>query len=218
MNEEKVARICWNTNNWQYPSGKAGKVANTSSGAYETRTGYGHEEWLFDVSKLVNGFHYAYIQAIGQHREKYEGKRFNLSFYSINSAKKERYWLGAVHNVHVVSPDESKSVHSAYRKNGWLKQMYSQLDSVGADVKEFKGIEPEDFCCIKFRPRDMHLLEEPMFFLFGDSAITSDYYNLKNKTGNPRRIEINEFVFTAVATAKNGKLQLTIGAMPRIST
>lgn len=205
MNKEKVARICWNANNWQYPSGKAGKVANGSSGAYETKTGYGHEEWLFDVSKLVNGFHYAYIQAIGQHRKKYEGKRFNISFYTINSAKKERWWLGEIHNVHVVSSDESKTVYLAYKKNGWLKEMYAQLEFVSADVGEFKGIEPEDFCCIKFRPRDMHLLEEPRLFTSNDPSVKSDYYNLKNKVINPRGIETIKFQFIPGATTKKGK-------------
>ena len=205
MNDEKLARICWNTNNWQYPSGKAGKVASGSSGAYETKTGYGHEEWLFDVSKLVNGFHYAYIQAIGQHREKYEGETFNISFYTINSAKKERWWLGEIHNVNVVSADESNTVYAAYKKNGWLKEMYAQLESVGADVDEFKGIKPEDFCCIRFRPRDMHILEEPRLFASSDPAAKSDYYNLKNKVDNPRGIETRKFQFAPGSTSKKGK-------------
>lgn len=205
MNEEKVARICWNANNWQFPSGKAGKVASGSSGAYETKTGYGHEEWLFDVSKLVNGYHYAYIQAIGQHREKYEGEKFNISFYTINSAKKERWWLGEIHNVDVVSSDESKSVYAAYKRNGWLKEMYAQLESVGADVSEFKSIEPEGFCCIKFRPRDMLLLEEPRLFASNDPAVKSNYYNLKNKVVNPQGIETGKFHFTPGSTTKKGK-------------
>ena len=79
MNEEKVARICWNTNNWQFPSGKAGKVSSDKSAAYETKTGYGHEEWLFDISKLINGYHYGHLQAIGQHRDKYQGEKFDIS-------------------------------------------------------------------------------------------------------------------------------------------
>lgn len=205
MIEDKVARICWNANNWQFPSGKAGKVANGSSNAYETKTGYGHEEWLFDVSKLVNGFHYAYIQAIGQHREKYEGEKYNISFYAINSAKKERWWLGEIHNIHVVSADESETVYAAYKKAGWLKEMYAQLESVSADVNELKSIEPEGFCCIKFRPRDMKLLEGPRLFASNDPAVRSDYYNLKNKVKNPKGIETVKFVFVPGASGKKGK-------------
>lgn len=209
MNEQKVARICWNSNKWQFPSGKAGKVANGSSGAYETKTGYGHEEWLFDVSKLVNGFHYAFIQAIDQHRATYEGKKFDISFYSINSTKKERWWLGEIHNVQVVSASESKSVYNKYKKAGWLKEMYAQLEAVGADVNEFKKIEPEGFCCIKFRPHDMKLLEEPKSFSANDPAVKSDYYNLKNKISNPIGIEAGEFLFTPGSPDKKGKTTAT---------
>jgi hypothetical protein len=205
MNEEKLARICWNANNWQYPSGISGKIADRSSAAYETKTGYGPEEWLFDVSRLVNGFHYAFIQAIGQHHKKYEGKCFNISFYTINSAKKERWWLGKIDNVHVISSEESETVRLAYKKNGWLKEMYEQLESVSADVGAFKKHIEENFCCIKFRQQDMHLLEDPRLFASDDPAVKSDYYNLKNKTVNPRGIETTGFQFMPGARTKKGE-------------
>lgn len=204
MNEEKIARICWNSNNWQSPSGKKGKVASRSSGAYEKENGYGHEEWLFDMTKLVDGFHYAFIQAIGQHRAKYEGQKFNISFYTINSAKKERWWLGEIHDIQVISETESKLVYSAYKKNGWLKEMYAQLLAVGANLEEFKRTDPANFACVKFRPRDCSLLEEPRCFLSTDPAVKSDYYNLKNKVGNPQGIESGKFQFTPGSTIKKG--------------
>ncbi|MDD2018896.1 hypothetical protein [Pseudomonas putida] len=194
MNEKKVARICWNTNNWQRPSGSAGKVA--ASGAYEAKTGYGHEEWLFDISKLVNGYHYAYIQAIGQHREKYADCTYDISFYTINSKTKDRWWLGEIIDVQVVSEEEAKKVYNSYRKNGWLREMHAQLDLVGASVKDFKSIEPEGFCCIKFEPKNMNILEEPLQFSSSDPAIRSDYYNLKNKVSSPALFETKKFVFS----------------------
>lgn len=209
MNEEKVARICWNTNNWQFPSGRAGKVASTSSTAYEAKTGYGHEEWLFDISKLVNGFHYAYIQAIGQHRDKYEGKTFDIAFYTINNTTKERWWLGDILDIQVVSRAESRVAYTAYKKNGWLREMYAQLKSVGADVNEFKNTEPEGFCCVKFKPGNMEILEEPRRFDQGDPAVKSDYYNLKNKIGNPMGLDAQEFMFIPGTTSKKAKSTAT---------
>lgn len=205
--EDKVARICWNTNNWQRPSGPSGKASNPK--AYESQTGYGHEEWLFDISKIIGGYHYAYIQAIGQHREKYLGKAFNISFYAINSATKERWWLGEIQNVSVVSPDESRKVYSTYKKNGWLQEMYGQLEAVSANVDDFKGIEPEGFCCIKFRPSDMKILEEPMNFKSSDEAVKSDYYNLKNNNGIPAGVGKTDFVFAPGGVRKKGKATVT---------
>ena len=205
--EDKVARICWNTNNWQRPSGPSGKASNPK--AYESQTGYGHEEWLLDISKVIGGYHYAYIQAIGQHREKYLGKAFNISFYAISGATKERWWLGEIENVFVVSADESSKVYSTYKKNGWLQEMYAQLEAVAANVKDFKGIKPEGFCCIKFRPRDMKILEEPMNFKSGDDAVKSDYYNLKNKNGVPTGVGKADFIFTPGGVRKKGKATVT---------
>jgi hypothetical protein len=65
---------------------------------------------------LVNGHHYAYVQAIDQHREKYVGSKFNISFYTINSSSKERWWLGEMPNVSVVAREESKEIYAAYNK------------------------------------------------------------------------------------------------------
>ncbi|GJL75097.1 hypothetical protein [Nitrosomonas sp.] len=205
--EDKVARICWNTNNWQRPSGRSGKATNPK--AYESQTGYGHEEWLFDISKLVDGHHYAYIQAIGQHRDNYLGKVFNISFYTINGSTKERWWLGEIKNIHVISADESNKIYNTYKKNGWLQGMHTQLEAVSANVDDFKGIEPENFCCIKFLPCDMQILEEPMNFKSGDEAVKSDYYNLKSKNGVPTGVGFTDFVFTPNDFKKKSKATAT---------
>lgn len=195
MNDKKVARVCWNTNNWQKPSGKLGKVKNTS--AYETETGFGHEEWFLDIGKLVDGYHYGYIQAIGQHRETYVDQIYDISFYTINSKTKERWWLGEILNVQVVAGEESEGVYKVYKRNGWLGEMYAQLDAVEADTAQFKRIIPEHFCCIKFTPEDMRLLEEPLPFSSSDPAVKSDYYNLKNRTSSPVMKDDGDFIFAS---------------------
>jgi len=187
MAEEKVARICWNKNFWQRPSGKEGKSRNKK--AYESLTGYGHEEWLLDTEKTIKGYHYAYLQAIGAHRDKYIGKTFNISLYSINNDTKERWWIGKINNVVVVSPDESKKIYKIYKQKKWLKEMESQLQEVGADVDDFRKIPQDIFVTIKFRPSDLFLLDEPRRFSSDDPAVTSDYYNLKNFISEPQMIQ-----------------------------
>ncbi len=62
-NDGKIARICWNSEGWQRPSGLDGKSSNPE--AYEAQNGYGHEEWLLDTSKLIDGYHYAYVRRFG---------------------------------------------------------------------------------------------------------------------------------------------------------
>ena len=177
MIEEKIARICWNTNFWKKPSGKDGK--SKSKKAIESIVGYGHEEWLFDTEKIINGYHYSYIQAIGAHKNTYIGKTFHISFYSINSKTKERWWIGKINNVNVITPEESTEIYKIYKNNGWLKEMEDQLKDVNADVGDFRKIDPKYFSMIKYKVSDLDLLDSPLRFSKNDPSVTSDYYNPK---------------------------------------
>ena len=166
------------------PSGRSGKSTNKES--YEYQNGYGHEEWLLDTTKLINGYHYGYIQAIGTHRDTYLGQTFDVSLYSINNDTKQRWWLGEVKNLEVVPVEESEKVYRIYKKNGWYKEMISQLNQVGANTEEFKKfVTPNIFSVVRYKPDDLKLLEEPAEFRADDPAVTSNYYNLKNKILNP---------------------------------
>lgn len=194
--QKKIARICWNSNNWIKPSGGLGKSQDKDS--YEYINGYGYEEWLLDTSKLIDGFHYGYLQAIGKHRQKYLNKEFDISLYSINSKTKQHWWIGEILNVKVVTPEESKKVYHQYKENGWYQEMISQLENVGANINEFKkNVTADVFAVIKFTPSDLRLLDQPLEFPHDDPAVTSDYYNLKNKKLDPILIGLNSFSFKA---------------------
>lgn len=203
-NEQKIARICWNSEGWQRPSGADGKSNNPD--AYESQNGFGHEEWLLDTSKLIDGYHYAFVQAIGSHRDKYLGDTYDVSFYSINSDTKQRWWLGKIRNVRVVGALESKRVFDIYKTNGWHDEMIRQLERVGANVEAFKSFStPETFAVMKFKTDDMELLDEPLEFSHDDPAVTSDYYNLKNKEREPELGKLGDFTFVPGHNAKKGK-------------
>lgn len=203
MNEEKIARICWNTNGWRKPSGIAGKSKNKR--AYEHRVGYGHEEWLLDTTKIYKGYHYAFLQPIGIHRETYIGQTFNISLYSINEETKKRWWLGRIRNVTVTTRQESQEAYVAYKKNGWLTEMEDQLRSVGAKVQAFSKTKPEDFFAIRFRPRTLELLDTPLEFSRYDPAVKATYYVLLKKEKTPKLLSSKkQFIFSPGHTKKKG--------------
>lgn len=203
-NDGKIARICWNSEGWQRPSGFDGKSSNPD--AYEAQNGYGHEEWLLDTSKLIDGYHYAYVQAIGSHRDTYLGDPYDISFYSIDSDTKKRWWLGKILNVQIVGEREAKRVYEIYKKKGWYDEMIRQLGRVGASVDAFKKFTtPETFAVMKFKTDDMELLDEPLEFSHSDPAVTSDYYNLKNKEREPQIGQLGDFTFRPGHNAKKGK-------------
>ncbi|MBW7997363.1 MAG: hypothetical protein FVQ81_12485 [Candidatus Glassbacteria bacterium] len=204
MTEEKVARICWSSNNWEKPSGKDGKSRNKE--AYEYLYGFGHEEWLLDTKKIIDGYHYAYLQATRTPKNKYIGKKFNISLYSINNKTKRRFWIGRLKNVKIITLEESRLTYNAYKDRKWLSEMEEQIREVDADVAEFKKIDPEYFSTIKFKLSEMEIDGTPMKLISDDPSITSDYYNLKDKVCEPK-LERGNFIF--VPGHKEGKDSVT---------
>ena len=74
--------------------------------------------------------------------------------------------------------------------------MLEQMKQVAADTDEFKNfVTPEIFAVARFKPSDLNLLEEPIEFSANDPAVTSDYYNLKNKKLDPNINLATGFVF-----------------------
>jgi hypothetical protein len=209
----KLARLCWNDKDWRRPSGSTGKTRKV--GAFEHETGFGHEEWLFDTSKVIDGYHYGYVQAVSRHRE--TNNPFDLSLYSIDNRTKQRWWLGKIRNVESVGAEESARVYELYEKFGWLDQMRSQVVEAGADLKVFEErITPDIFAVLKFRIENLCLCERPMEFEQGDPAVTSDYYNLKNFVQEPRFIAVlKKFQFKAGHNPPTDKTRLEYGEHQR---
>lgn len=171
---EWIARICWNDQGWRKPSGRSGKSDNKDT--YEYKTGFGHEEWLFDTSKVVNGYHYGFLQPIQAHREKYTGQVFDIHLYSIDGSTGEKWWLGKINNAWVVDGDESKKAYGKYDGKGYLQEMVQQLIYVDAEADAFKKTPSEGFLNVKFRPDDLDLLDEPQRIAEDDETISGKYY------------------------------------------
>lgn len=147
-NIEKIARICWNTENWRRPSGKEGK--SKSDQAYENKIGYGHEEWLLDLDKIYDGYHYGFLQPMNVKSGIHVDNTYDIHLFTI-SPQGHRVYVGCLHNAIGVGPEESKKVYAHYKKNGWLKEMEQEVLLVTDQVKDF---EPEIMFNVKFRIED----------------------------------------------------------------
>ncbi|MDP8218810.1 MAG: hypothetical protein P9M03_08800, partial [Candidatus Theseobacter exili] len=198
MPDEKIARICWNSNYWVSPSGRRGKSGDKES--YEYITGFGHEEWNFDTDKVVDGYVYGFLQQCNNKTDIHKDSIYNISFYSIekiNSYKNKKWWLGKINSAEVISGDESERVYNIYKTNGWLSEMEADLRKLNLDLKAFKETSKDTFFNIRFKIFDMQLLDEPMEIEKKDPAIPSFYYNLLNKTQDPNLAKAvsNKFTF-----------------------
>lgn len=181
---KKLSRICWNANNWRKPSGIEGKSKNKDS--YEYQYGFGHEEWIFDTTKLIDGYHYGYLQSIANHGDR--NAVYDISLYTIKSEKnkKTRYWLGDIAEVEAVDEEESRRILGVYKDNGWYDEMKQQLAEAGEDVvvSELDNIDEGFFFVVRFKPQNLKLVT-PYTFSHNDPAVPSNYYNLINYISRP---------------------------------
>lgn len=153
--EQKIARICWNNNRWEAPSGELGK-SKSHADTLEKNKGYGYEEWLFDLDKTISGFHYSFIQAF--HKGNHHGKAYNVMLYSIfydNNIKQTKYyWIGNIKKVYVLTDVEKAEVLNTYRLNGWLDEMRATLNKIGIDDFNEEYIGLSDIFNIRFDAGD----------------------------------------------------------------
>jgi hypothetical protein len=175
--EEKMARICWNSNNWKKPSGRIGKSIDASS--YEYKNGFGHEEWLFDLEKTIGGYHYGAIQPIGKHQNTYQGKDFKILLYTYKADDKDWYWVGWLNNIKVISKNEAIEVYEEYKKKGWIDLMKNELVSVGANQNELNTFSGYCFN-IKFIPNDATFVNNGLQLFDNNQKIIHNRYTLLN--------------------------------------
>ena len=175
--ENKISKICWNSEGWKFPSGSKGKSA--ASNTFEAKSGYGHEEWLFDKSRIIDGYHYAFLQPLNLKSDKHVGKTYSISLYTITNGVK--YFVGEIKNVECISKKKSKEIYKIYRQNGWLKEMSQEVDRAGADPKPFLDTQPEIFFNIKFEFEDVIRPDELEEIGDKDINITTTRYKLLPK-------------------------------------
>ena len=141
---DKVARICWNTNAWKRPSGSEGKSKDPKS--YENIQGFGHEEWLLDSTKNIDGYHYAFLQPMNRDLHRTPKAVYNIHLFTYHNHKK--YYIGCLKKAIGVGPVESKKVYEHYCKMGWIKEMKESVVNVKGKVADF---DPEFMFNVKFK-------------------------------------------------------------------
>ncbi|MBK8945454.1 MAG: hypothetical protein IPM32_09325 [Ignavibacteriae bacterium] len=176
--ETKICRLCWNTNSWIKPSGRLGKAKTKS---HELEFGFGHEEWLFDFDKIIDGYKYAFLEPVRKFQKKYEGEKFNILLYSIDGKTKQKYWIGKINNLEVISDNTAKIILQKFEENSWLNEMEEDLINLGIDPKVItnKYIEHTEILNVRFKRKDCEIFSE-LVPIIDNSIITSTRYNLLN--------------------------------------
>lgn len=187
---DKVARICFNTEGWVKPSGHSGKSKNPDT--HEANYGFGHEEWLFDFSKLIDGYHYGFLEPIYKHPDAYVGKVFNVHLFTIDSSSKKRFWVGEIRDLEVIDVQENKRIKKEYKERGWYSEMEDQLTGLELDPVQLGEWTGNTWLFnVKFKPENC-LIDKLIEVDSSDSAIPSTRYTLINLKKLPSELEKKE--------------------------
>lgn len=186
--EKRIAKVCWNGNDWVYPSGVYGKSSDVKS--HERERGYGLEEWLFDFEKLVDGYHYALLQSAQNGKDTFLNKCFDVRLFSHNSNTKENLWIGSIKNLEVISNDDAKEIHKHYQEEGWLDEMSHHIKSIKGDFSHFMSLNPHECFNVRFKP-EYAVLDKPYKKVedFNNTIGTYHYQFVRNKEQIPSEIK-----------------------------
>lgn len=180
---EKITKLCWNEFGWVKPSGSHGKSSVKKT--HENSFGYGHEEWLLDKSKIINGYHYGFIQPLNLKTNLHIGKQYKLWMYSFTN--KQKFIIGYIDKCERIDEKESIEVYKKYKNKGWLNEMVSDLENAGINSSQFNKTPSNIFFNIKFKINDINLFDEYLPLSEKDKNIRISRYKLLNKD--------NDFIF-----------------------
>ena len=135
---EYVARLCWNSKSWTRPTGEA---ASAETDTYATQTRYGHEEWLFNFQRVLDGWKYGFLQPVNKSYAKVQGQTINVHFYTI-SPKREWFYVGRIPACEVLTEKQAADARAAFRANGGRKDMEGHVKQIGGKLEGLRYKEP----------------------------------------------------------------------------
>ena len=174
---EKISKICWNDFKWSKPSGTNGK--SPSANSYENSSGYGHEEWLLDKSKIIDGYHYGFLQPLNLKTDRHVGKTYKIWLYTIYG--KQKILIGFIDNGFCISKDESIKTYAFYKRNGWIKEMIVDLENAGINPTNLKETPASIYFNIKFKVKDVKINDDFQILSNKDKNLTTTRYKLLDK-------------------------------------
>lgn len=167
---EKITRICWNTENWERPSGPEGK--SKAEGSFEQIHHFGHEEWLFDKRMILSdGYLYGYLQALLR-SDCHKGKTYDIHLFSINSDTQDRLYVGCLRNAEVLTDEDQDWASTECKKLGLVQAMDRDLKRIGV-TESLESVHPN----VRFK-LDQVELAYPKYQLIDPKSLVGHRYQL----------------------------------------
>jgi len=122
------ARLSYNKNNWETPSGPYGKSRNR--GVHECDYGFGFEEWLFSKKNILSDkdgkkYHFGYLEGINKNYKQGDENE-SLVLFTINNATHQRFIVGEIKSWQPINEIESTNL---------VQQKPELIDSMREEVR-----------------------------------------------------------------------------------
>lgn len=152
--ERYLARLCWNSNNWTYPSGDSDEHEAT----YSSRVGFGHEEWLFNFAWVIDGWKYGFLQPVNRSLRKVQGKLLDIRLFTISPAS-AWFYVGHIHRCEVLTEKQAAAAGKEVKRHGWLKEMIRHVENIDGNPHDTLYDYWIKSLNVRFRPADAELYD-----------------------------------------------------------
>ena len=173
--EEKIARICWNDNDWKKPSGTRGK--SQTEGLFEFDNGFGFEEWLFDFETLVDGYKYAFLQPVNTTNHAHAGCRYAIHLYVYDKFKAKNISIAKIASVECLTEKEAKAAYDKLHQSSVIESMVKDVEVVGGNTSPLTTLPPINCFNIRFKPQDVKFISIDDFHSFHELTRYNLYEN-----------------------------------------
>lgn len=172
-----ITRVCYNSSNWQRPTGDAEEAANT----FRAINGYGHEEWLFRFEWQIGGWQYGFIQGVnkGWEARLERGERIaDVVIFTIDELRRRRY-VARIRDLEFLDEAQGTAVLNHYKKVGWYDLMLNEIDAVGGRREGLGNADWAPYILnVRFRPEEVEWYPVDTFAAENDPVQFYNRYQL----------------------------------------
>ncbi len=137
---KKIARICHNLEGWRHPAKKNKSEAKYT---FNSRFGFGFEEWLFRNEWILGGWRYAFIQGVNKRHARLvrEQATFDVMLFTIEQPERRRRYVAEICAVECLNGEQAELAWQEYCKRGWADLMRREIEAAGGDPRPMDTTE-----------------------------------------------------------------------------
>jgi hypothetical protein len=153
-----LQRVCWNSNDWRGPTGdRFGKESS-----YVGKNGFGHEEWNFNTSDLIDGMVYGYAYYRPSEGTPQFKSWHDIYFFAIEPDL-GRQFVGYYKDARFLSEKERAALKRKFQTSDVLEKRIDELLSLGLPTiptakRAEKYLVNQFSINIEVAPEDVHSL------------------------------------------------------------